>query len=229
MNITGQLKQKFIQADLLEKLKPCYGASAEDKEAYECIKDGICYMLSIEWLLKLMETPNAYPDSIYNTQFENQKVLMYYKQIANNFYKYASDYKFTFQKIAGHPGSEQLQGNSMVDIHNKFVASCSNSKYLVENSYGIYNSPVDLTNVYTGNCALLLCLNVIPLNTSVNGFAHAMAIWRYQNKNYFYDPNQGVFQVSDLSNIVGEIIAGYTAYVPNGASAKLTITKIIEK
>lgn len=223
MNITGKLEQQFSQADLLEKLKSSYGTSSVDEEAYECIKEGICYMLSVEWLLKLMKTPKAYPSSIYDTQFDNQKVLMYYKQIANNYYKFASDYKLTFQRTAGHPGSELLPGNQMVDIDNKFVGLCSNSKYSVINSND-YNSPTDLTNVYTGDCALLLYLNV---NAGADSFAHEMAIWRHENKNYFYDPNQGVFQLSDLSNIVGEVIAGYTAYVPNGATAMLTITSIL--
>lgn len=71
MNITGQIRQKFSQTELLKKLITTYGETTEEKEASECIKGGICYMLSVEWLLKLMEIPNSYPDSIYNTQFDN--------------------------------------------------------------------------------------------------------------------------------------------------------------
>lgn len=31
----------------------------------------------------------------------------------------------------------------MVDIDKKFISLCSNSKYSVKNSYGIYNAPTD--------------------------------------------------------------------------------------
>ncbi len=222
MNITGQIKQKFSQTELLEKLITTYGESAKEKEASECIKGGICYMLSVEWLLKLMETPNSYPDSIYNTQFDNEKVLMYYKQIADNYYKFASDFHLTFQKTTEHPGAELLPGNRMVDIDKKFVQLCSNSKYCVKDSYGVYNSPTNLEHVYEKDCALLLYLNV---NAGADSFAHEMAIWRYKNKNYFYDPNQGVFLLDDLSKIVGEVIDGHKS---NGATAALTITSICE-
>lgn len=92
MSITGQQRQIFNQAQLLNILEGTYGSLPEEREAVDSIRGGICYMLSIEWLLRLFEGPFAYPDSIYDTNYGSTAALFYYKQIANNYFKYSADY-----------------------------------------------------------------------------------------------------------------------------------------
>lgn len=57
MSITGQQRQIFNQARLLNILEGTYGSLPEEREAVDSIRGGICYMLSIEWLLRLLEEP----------------------------------------------------------------------------------------------------------------------------------------------------------------------------
>ena len=106
MSITGQQRQIFNQAQLLNILEGTYGSLPEEREAVDSIRGGICYMLSIEWLLRLFEGPFAYPDSIYDTNYGSTAALYYYKQIANNYFKYSADYDYKFQGRAGHAGAE---------------------------------------------------------------------------------------------------------------------------
>ncbi|MFG6334224.1 MAG: hypothetical protein K1W20_01920 [Lachnospiraceae bacterium] len=56
-----------------------------------------------------------------------------------------------------------------------------------------------------------------------------MALWRRGGQSYFYDPNEGVFLLADLSLIVGEIINEYTALVHGGARAQISVTQVIPK
>lgn len=229
MSITGSQEQVFRQGELLDVLKRTYGTLAEEQEAVKKIEDGICYMLSIEWLLKLSEQPNAYPASVYDTQFDHPKITAYYKQIANNYYKFSADWGYTFGNRVVHPGAERMPGTRMVEIDRHYVELCSREKYTVPNTFNQFTAAADITGTYGGNCALLLCLNVIPYTPPARGFGHEMALWRYNGQSYFYDPNAGVFKLPDFSRIVGEIISGYTAAVPGGAQAQITITQINKK
>lgn len=226
MSITGLQEQVFRQGELLQALQGTYGALAEEQETVEKIKGGICYMLSIEWLLKLLGQPNAYPASVYDTQFENSETAMYYKQIANNYYIFSENWSYTFENRAGHPGAEKMPGTRMVEIDRHYVERCSMGKYTVPNTFNQFTAAADITGMYGGNCALLLYLNVIPNTPPARGFGHEMALWRYNGQGYFYDPNEGVFKLPDFSRIVGEIISGYTATVPGGAQAQISITQI---
>ena len=81
MSITGQQRQIFNQAQLLNILEGTYGSLPEEREAVDSIRGGICYMLSIEWLLRLLEEPFAYPDSIYDTNYGSTAALFYYRLI----------------------------------------------------------------------------------------------------------------------------------------------------
>lgn len=227
MSITGLQGQVFRQGALLDVLKGTYGTLTEEQETIEKIKGGICYMLSIEWLLKLLEQPNVYPASVYDTQFDNSETAMYYKQIADNYYKFSADWGYTFESRAGHPGAEKMAGTHMVEIDRRYVELCSKEKYTVPNTFNQFTSAADITGLYGGNCALLLYLNVIPNTPTVQGFGHEMALWRYNNQSYFYDPNEGVFNLPDCSRIIGEIMDGYTALVGGGGHAELTITQIV--
>lgn len=135
MNITGSQEQIFVQGELLKVLKETYGESAEEQENFKHIKGGICFMLSIEWLLKLLELPNAYPASIYDPRFDDPKTAIYYKQIADNYYKYSADWKYTFRGLAEHPTAEQMADTRIVDINNRFVELCSKEKYTVPGTF----------------------------------------------------------------------------------------------
>ena len=89
MSITGQQRQIFNQAQLLNILEGTYGSLPEEREAVDSIRGGICYMLSI-----------------YDTNYGSTAALFYYKQIANNYFKYSADYDYKFQGRAGHAGAE---------------------------------------------------------------------------------------------------------------------------
>lgn len=226
MYITGQQRQIFNQGELLDILEKTYGGLVEEREAVASIHEGICYMLSIEWLLRLLEEPAAYPDSIYDINYGNPATLSYYKQIANNYFKYSADYDYKFQGRAGHAGAEVLAGTGIADMDRNYVEYCSRNKYTVRNACKSYNAAKDITGDFAGDCALLVFLDVEPNNQGVEGFGHEMALWRYGGQSYFYDPNEGVFLLSDFSRIVGEIISGYTAPVQGGAQAWISITQI---
>lgn len=226
MHITGQQRQIFDQGELLDILEETYGNLAEEKETVDSIHGGICYMLSIEWLLRLLEEPDAYPDSIYDTNYRNPATLSYYKQIANNYFKYAADYDYTFQGRAGHAGAEASAGTGIADMDRNYVEYCSRKKYTVRNACRNYNAATDITGGFAGDCALLVFLDIEPNNPRVDEFGHEMALWRHGGQSYFYDPNEGVFLLPDFSLIVGEIINGYTALVPGGARARISITQI---
>lgn len=226
MNITGEKKQNFEQGRLLIDMKKTYGNTAAEQEIVRSIEGGICYMLSIEWLLKLLDNPAAYPDSIFDNDFGNPKVLAYYKQIANNYHQFSIDFNHTFDKRAKHSKAEIATGGSIIDMDKKYVGYCSKNRHKVLTSGGPFNSSTDITSMFGENSALLVYLNVIPDNPSIKGFAHEMALWKYGGKSWFYDPNMGVFMLKDFSRIIGEILNGYKVFAGGAAQAYITITQL---
>lgn len=227
-NITGRKLQNFSQSELLEKLIPTYGAGNLEKQMAKDINAGICYMLSVEWLRRLFELPQAYPDSVFDSRFENAKILVYYKQIANNYCKYFEDFEYTCKFVSRYPSAETFERNA-AKIDKKYVSYCfKDNTHITVSTTGPYTSSDDLNTVFYGSNALLIYLNVKPNSIAENGFAHEMAIWNYDSKHYFFDPNIGVYRLNDLSDIVSDIKQSYESMLRSGGRSDLFITEIIK-
>lgn len=216
---TTQIQQSvFDQSILLHELQPSYAIRPTD---YALISGGICYMLSMEWLRCLFETPDVYPASIFFNNFEDANNLMYFKQIANNYCKFSADYEYNYPiltTVSPYPSIADIPqsgGSIMEDVDRWYVSLCSNKKMqVVDCTYSdqVHALATRMTSLRPG-CGMLLWLTVYESGTDANnhtypGFAHEMALWRdKKGELYFFDPNEGVFTVKDAYTLAQEILS----------------------
>lgn len=243
----GEQKQTFHQGALLNLLEKDYGTSDDEKACVRLIHDGICYMLSMEWLLELMTGTDKKAKSVFNNQYSDVANRAYYKQIANNYCKYSMDFEKTFAKQQANGAFEnrtQLfeisepipiyeEGvKAIKDVDKYFVELCSQNKCTVKKIAGPVGDKFKTADFLTKfdpgkkeEQAFLIYLNVQARNPKELSFAHEMAIW-YRKKDlqsyYFFDPNFGVYKYRTLDTILKEIMDNYVM----GNNGYIMITEI---
>ena len=227
MNITGLHMQIFDQNQLIDLLEAKYGNSKEERKIAEVIRGGMCYMLSMGWILRLLEDPLRNPATVFSTQYSDNANLMYYKQLANNYAKYIGDLNYTISGWTEYPSAEQLPNVRIDTVDKKFVESCSVNNCTV-GTYRELRSADDITCMFSANCAVLVSLKVLLNAVTGEGFGHKMALWRYDGQSYFFDPNEGVFSLTDFSRIIADITNEYVPSAPSGVHWKIGMAEIVK-
>lgn len=188
MNGNGEIKIKSDsrQSDIIEKILkdlPVTQKELIEKNFEGCVKCGICYMLSMEWLRLIINDDASWKK--FGADYETN--LAYYKQIMNNHYTYATDAK-SLVNVTSFRDIEMDRG--MVGLCMKNAASVPREK--IANSYN------ELADVIAGGD---IDNRLFFIRLEMGGSAHRVAAYLSSvAKIYFYDPNFGVISVSAFDN-----------------------------
>lgn len=214
------LKQTFTQSELLKQLEPLYSGSETDPASLEMISGGICYMLSMEWIRQLIVEKPGPPASIFNNDFTSQANLDYFKQVANNYCTFSGSYDYTFfSAVSYYPSAAAIPkvGRSIMEsVDRHFTELCSNGNMEVAKSE-LKNAPNLAGAQFKAlqkEHGMMLWLQVYGSGETFEGLAHEMALWRTaEDVLYFFDSNEGVFEVNDTDRLAEEIFS-YTGSFP---------------
>ncbi len=204
--------QEFRQSGILKGLEGMYGKSKEEELQKAYIRGGICYMLSTEWLLKLLDA-GAAPDGIYIYPATEDKDKVYYKQIANNFCKYIADFHYS------HGGGEKLPSAERLDFsttafNGDYISQCSAGRHGIALGGGTLDTDnTDMTGIVgAGGTPGFLLLLRVPNHGGVSGFGHALALWCAGGNYFLFDPNYGVYQYNSLTGMGDMIFNVYVSW-----------------
>lgn len=217
MNQEGLYMQSikaFDQSILLNALQKEYAKTPNGKQIFTQLKDGICYALSIDWLRQLLEAGKNIPDTI-PANYTSGTPLLYYKQIANNYYKFALDFDRTTGYLnLGLPAAGIAEA---VRHHGHDFINCMDTRYteLCTGGQATVASTIDCSSRATLRYELEQalasgreCRMMVWLSTTA--FAHEMAVYIRAGVLYFYDPNSGIHAgtANEITNEIHRIYAG---------------------
>lgn len=217
----------YLIRNMLEDVNPKNKLIAE---RMQLIDNGICYMLSIEWL-RLIHTNgdwrnfcNFSLNSQGNLELTKNEIA-YYTQLADNFYQYAQ---------LSEPGTRIfqrtfLQANvencSNFRIDEKLVPICfgEGSPITVKKAMDIQKklaSFINSLNNYLQSHANAKLLIGIFFTDGTDYYGHELAMYKNNNDLYFFDCNYGLYQITDMNVFFNELWNHYNIY-------KAEITEIV--
>lgn len=197
------------QGTIIEEVKKIWG----DKSIYEIEKEvidgGICYMLSMEWIQRVIES-NDDPIADFNNlclddEQERKKKLAYFKQIANNFFPYAMNY------------FHEADTDDNDAINSFFVDLCSKGKL---QAHTVCGNRARISQAFTRGKSKFYLLGYtadwVDQDGNVQSEGHEMAFAvNTSGKLWFYDPNTGVHEADTLEDILDKIDETYFEVPPN--------------
>lgn len=223
MNGNGEIKIKSDsrQSDIIKKILkdlPVTQRELIEKNFEGCVKGGICYMLSMEWLRLIVNEESSWKK--FGADYESN--LAYYKQIMTNYYAYATDGK-TLVNATSFRDIEMDRG--MVELCMKNEASVPREK--IADSYNELADAIadgDIDNRF------------FFIRLEMGGSAHRVAAYLSSvAKIYFYDPNFGVISVSAFDNVglkaktVDFVKRLYDTYARGNLNIDKAYVRIIQK
>lgn len=203
------------------------------EENFEKIKNGICYMLSMEWLNKFVQAPSDYPK--YDEVNENTDLLdgclAYYKQIAMNFIHYLDLLETTSEFKLVLKGAFAPNGSLKPDVLNKELGKlCSRNKLDFLN-YKDFCNKTDFIDAAVGNLIEKYALFGFfflrgPKREKVG---HMTAFVRVNGILYFFDPNYGIYKLTpnekeSEATLISELYDDLTKTYDKFESSQLSYT-----
>lgn len=233
------------QGAIIEEVKKTLGDDIISQIEKKEIDGGICYMLSMEWLRRIMEDdPIAdFNNLCLNDEKEREKKLAYFKQIANNFFGYARNLSYVpkmedeeEETEAETPGliyaeTERGRLSNMANINSLFVDMCSGGKL---QAYTVCGSRKRISQAFTSGKSKFYLLGYtagwVDQDGNVQSEGHKMAFAvNTSGKLWFYDPNTGVHEADTFQDILGVIDTRYLQKLPNGYKCKFDICTVTPK
>lgn len=244
MDKTENYYRPYNQNEIINLLIPEYGDTPKQQTVFDEIKKGMSYMLSVEWLLRLLEdnrlSPNqVFPDTDKEPGTYSVSALIYYKQLADNYYKYIEDIKKTQRHHMFHLLEEYITNKEFIDTNKRYVELCSYSAstvshgdYFVIRHYKLPDSVSNtdvakITDALTNDTGLLLSLHICFNNAAFN-YTHSMAVWQHENTYYFFDPNYGFYQLDNIMKLA-DIIKNHYANEHNEATHVTFLLSSVQK
>lgn len=224
----------FYQGEILDVLcQSLIDESGSGKpevgEFMASIDDGICYMLSIEWLRLITSEGDwqnfcNFPHSGGKLQME-PKDLAYYMQIARNFQRYDNLYGGSFMRELQNLILEKnLENCSNFTIDEKLVPLCFGSAPVqVKQPSAAIKSPTALSHAlqtyFSGHPQGCLLIGIYGTDSSNETFGHEAAFAVYNGTIYFFDCNYGLYEI-DITHMDTFVLDLWTEY--NMKKAELT-------
>jgi hypothetical protein len=164
-------------------------------------------MLSMEWLHKIGKNPREIPPEPFPFEKSlDDKVLAYYKQIAMNFLVYVK----TFSNKT--PVDSELDftaftspNMSFLERDNRFINMCSSDI----NPPMSFTRSATATDLTTAEQVFSVPFNYCKCSITMDIGKHAVAFANILGKRYFFDPNYGVFNITETSTPMGDIFKLY--------------------
>lgn len=226
-DIIGVKQLDFSQLKLTANLMKLYDQSKQSITNTNIIRAGMSYFLSVEWITRLLKRTNLNPAEIFNTEFENEDILVFYRMLADKYCVLASDWNYNFVKRFEVPDIECIsvsreRKDNIQEVDAKYVKVCSGNKSHVKGMQGPYNREDVLEIEGDFNWACLIYMEV-PICSGKQIFGHEMAIWKHGDTYSFFDPADGVYSLKDTSCILRNIIDKYTRHCKSDAEQRATI------
>lgn len=196
------------QGNIIDKVMEQIGTQPEGAQRAEDIRGGICYMLSMEWIRRVVTSGINVGTINFNDPTNVDNNLEVYGQIANNFHSYvqnlnaqsgrAADVKLAVEEAT------RRHLTSKTEINALFVEMCSG---------GELKAPI--TTMETNCDALTQQFNAEKPQYFLLGFSwknggHRMAGVRLNDgRIVFYDPNYGVSLIDTIEEVLALICAHY--------------------
>jgi hypothetical protein len=202
---TGKPISEKNQAAIINAVMATMGNDNLQQQEKKKIENGICFMLSIEWLRQIIEKGGITAElKKFNQgldtadEKERNRTLAYYKQIANNQFAYR---RRDEGKIPGKP-------NTITLVNEFFVSLCSNKQL---------KSPVTCTS----SDAAQLAKHFDACEKEKKGKCYLLG-YVYQDgghktaftideegKYWFYDPNSDVWVADSVGDILQYLESWY--------------------
>lgn len=227
MEFNGAVRvHEFSQGDVIRTLVPMLlseGFGKSSQHEVDIISNGFCYALSLEWLRlangDLTAGPTVLPPGeelcrkaenlLRGSAEEKKQAYGYFAQIAKNFVSYFVVCNATSVYEAFLSPDLELPSRGEIDM--EFLKLGSNSQ-LTATRY------VDGTNTgrlvqeladVTKRC-VFFGFSVLDENGDRLG-GHRVAFCRFIDELYFFDPNFGIYRITDLERFIGEWKVPYNA------------------
>ena len=193
-------------------------------ERMQAIDGGICYMLSVEWLRLIHTNQEGFDKFCLHPRDKEGKIILtpselaYYTQIANNFFEYTELFDGTLKRILQHTILEKnLDNCSNFEIDMKLVPLCFGSKNApnvkkamdAQKKLISFNHSMNNYFISHTNSKLLIGLTGKEGN---DYFGHETAMFRNAENYYFFDPNFGIFKVSDMHLFLEDLFNTYNIH-----------------
>lgn len=222
------LKESFsmegVQNGIIKKILKDMPQEAHgylENQFYNKVKNGICYMLSMEWLRLIISNSDLnwkeFGENIIDTK------PVYYKQIMTNFYTYATrDDVAVLTKTLLY--NDIRMDKVLVNLCMNKIAGVTNEK-IVDTESDFANRIIGGNNKY------------FFVRLEMKRAAHQIALYKEtDNKLYIYDPNIGIISISstdkslmeNTTEVIRKIWRMYAGFGANYRIEKAYI-RIIEK
>lgn len=198
INFDGKLEVEKRQIDITEQLRKLVNIPGEpelDAQYKELIRGGICYALSMEWLRLIVVNGGNVNDDFGALEMcedevtPEKKSLAYYKQIANNFFAYATQ----DSRLAGIRATNNY---ASIEMDKTMVKMCmaDQAKVVAEKTATALRPTARIImDNHDGN---LMFIRLI-----MNQAAHRIAGYRADaNTLYIYDPNIGTIMLRGIND-----------------------------
>jgi len=183
----GNRKNKiteFNQSEIIQNLNGIL-----DENQYNSIRNGICYMLSMEWLRLFVIGPSGLPNFAPNNEIE------YYKMIALDYITYSGFIKYA--NIIIDPSEFKkdpiLRADVYANLDKELGENCSNGKLKFKSFFNITNCDNFISNISAINKYALFRFDWLDKDNK--NVAHMTAFIRIDGVLYFFDPNFGIFKI----------------------------------
>ncbi len=185
-------------------------------ERISIIQDGICFMLSINWIRCLIRDDPTFHDlcdDINNQKNSpNKKVTLtnpeiyYLKQIGNNFCAYAESIRPTVPNFPAASIFDIGFPCTQINVHNFFATNCISKK-----AKPLSTAPTTALEftTYFQNVATkyIDAFHLLSLISGTEG--HSVAIYQTYNILYFFDCNCGEYTITNLTELFTELKLAY--------------------
>lgn len=218
-----QFKQSELIAKIIENLSLNHSKDIKAEERINEIKNGICYMLSVEWLRLIYTNTEKWKTFCFHQRNNTGEIVLtppeiaYYTQISNNFFTYSKLFddstKTTLQ--AALLGAE-IKECTYFQIDEKLVPLCIDKREGLHIQVQKAIEPQNTIDALKRNLQAYLnthsdCTLLIGLRGFNKGeyFGHKTAMYHNADGIYFYDPNFGIYQITDLNEFLQDLCNTY--------------------
>ncbi len=186
-------------------------------ERVTIIQNGICFMLSMNWINCLITGTSLFHDlcDSINTQVKsfNKQVtltrdeIMYLKQIGNNFCTYAET---TSPTVPYFPAASIFDIGlpcTEINVHDFFATNCIN-----RTAKPLSTAPttaLEFTDYFQNIVHKYReTFHLLSLTSATEG--HSVAIYQTYNILYFFDGNYGEYAITNLTELFTELKSAYS-------------------
>lgn len=218
------------QGYIINKVQELFNTDLGEQGKVKAVQGGICYMLSMEWLRRMILEGMSTGVLHFNEQQQVDDNLYYYKQIANNYYNYTQQIQQKKKLTAGvgqvveEPDESQvvedaLNGSllTMEAMNEFFVGMGSRNVLEAVNTYKARDAH-EMAGIFATEQPQYFMISAFWKKEDqeshepvYSGHRMAGAI-QPGGSITFYDPNDGVYMIDSVQDMLDWILRHYAKF-----------------